>query len=175
MGRDRTLQATIAMMLSALTFAAVGFVLALMVHPDDMNPRMVGEITGSINGVVVSFTAFCAAYSSWIIATFSLRRPVILSLEIATVLVLLAATVPLFSLAYLFSGLNAPLLAEVSSSDALIFSTLTFAGASHPTLTPSDSSMLLYTAETLLGYFIVPLMIALALILVDRRGLRRTE
>lgn len=169
MTRERTFQSTLLLFGCTVAYSMLAFVFLLVLDPAKLNTFFRDHISQSIPGVVYAFTCLAVLYSLWIVATFSYRRPVILTLEIASVFFLLVTSVPLFALAYAVLGLDGSDAGVVTSQDAFIFSVLTFVGTGHPSLEPTVSTLGLYTLESFLGYFLLPLLVALALAVVDRR------
>lgn len=169
MSRERTFQSTLLLFACTIAYSLLAFWFLYVLDPAKLNTFFLEHLTQTISGVVYAFTSLAVLYSFWIVATFSHRRPVILSLEIASVCFLVVTCIPLFALTYTVLGLEGGDQAFVSTKDALVFSVLTFVGAGHPYLEPSEATLVLYTLESFLGYFLLPLLVALALTLAGNR------
>lgn len=169
MTRERTFQATLLLFGGCVVYALIAFGFLMLLDPAAMPEFFRAHIRRSVAGVVYAFTGISVLYSFWIVATFSYRRPRVLALEIGAVAFLLVTCIPLFALAYAMLGLYGAAASGVTSQEALVFSVLTFVGTGHPRLEPNNATMALYTLESFLGYFLLPLLVALALALVDRR------
>lgn len=164
--RRRSLQ------LTALLFAGSAFNILICFYVlYGINSYVEGPyfFEGSLEGLerlatILSFVAmfFCL----WVIISFSYRTALSIFLEATSILLILVSIIPLFAAS--FSLHFAADGQRIEPAMALQVSTMTFIGGGHPHVTVPETAAHLVVLQSILGYLVVPMLVTLFFMLVER-------